>query len=237
MLVEIVHDLRFRVPALAPVADRDYRRFLHPSHCGRNPASYENPSRNAGLNQSDAKRERTPRGHHWDRSDHLHRNRTRGFLARNSRGEKRYPAASPASIPPHFTRTAAGEIRDWIPEDHFPPHRLKRLDRYAQFAVASAKMALDDAGIAYSRETPQASRRREFRHGSGRNRERRRSARAFPEEGNARRESDARASGLWRLGAFEHCDRVRLSRRRHDELEQLRQRHGRGRRSASLHSR
>src|SRR5206468_10218586 len=32
---------------------------------------------------------------------------------------------------------------------------LKRLDRYAQFAVASAKMALDDAGIEYSRENPQ----------------------------------------------------------------------------------
>ena len=54
-----------------------------------------------------------------------------------------------------FNAHCAGEIVDWIPEDHFPPHRLKRLDRYAQFAVASAKMALDDAGISYSRETPQ----------------------------------------------------------------------------------
>ncbi|PYI91836.1 MAG: beta-ketoacyl-[acyl-carrier-protein] synthase II, partial [Verrucomicrobia bacterium] len=34
-------------------------------------------------------------------------------------------------------------------------HRLKRLDRYAQFAVASAKMALDDAGIQYTREHSQ----------------------------------------------------------------------------------
>lgn len=49
----------------------------------------------------------------------------------------------------------AGEIPSWVPEEHFPPHRLKRLDRYAQFAVVSAKMALDDAGISYSRETPQ----------------------------------------------------------------------------------
>jgi 3-oxoacyl-[acyl-carrier-protein] synthase II len=48
-----------------------------------------------------------------------------------------------------------GEIPGWIPEDHFPPHRLKRLDRYAQFAVASAKMALDDARLPYSREAPQ----------------------------------------------------------------------------------
>ncbi len=35
------------------------------------------------------------------------------------------------------------------------PQRLKRLDRYAQFAVASAQLALDDAGINYSREHPQ----------------------------------------------------------------------------------
>jgi 3-oxoacyl-[acyl-carrier-protein] synthase II len=54
-----------------------------------------------------------------------------------------------------FNAHCGGEIQDWIPEDHFPPHRLKRLDRYAQFAVASAKMALDDAGLPYSRETPQ----------------------------------------------------------------------------------
>src|SRR5436305_6502043 len=54
-----------------------------------------------------------------------------------------------------FNAHCGGEITGWIPEDHFPPHRLKRLDRYAQFAVASAKMALDDAGLPYSRETPQ----------------------------------------------------------------------------------
>jgi 3-oxoacyl-[acyl-carrier-protein] synthase II len=54
-----------------------------------------------------------------------------------------------------FNAHCGGEISDWIPEDYFPPHRLKRLDRYAQFAVASAKMALADAGIPYSKEEPQ----------------------------------------------------------------------------------
>src|SRR3954447_11782909 len=54
-----------------------------------------------------------------------------------------------------FNAHCAGQILDWVPENHFPPHRLKRLDRYAQFAVASAEMALDDAGISYSRENPQ----------------------------------------------------------------------------------
>ncbi len=50
----------------------------------------------------------------------------------------------------------AGEIRDWNPGEFFPPHRLKRLDRYAQFSVASAALALRDAGLAYSPEDPQA---------------------------------------------------------------------------------
>ena len=54
-----------------------------------------------------------------------------------------------------FYAQCGGEIRDWTPEEFFPPHRLKRLDRYAQFAVASAKLALDDAGLTYSREEPQ----------------------------------------------------------------------------------
>jgi 3-oxoacyl-[acyl-carrier-protein] synthase II len=54
-----------------------------------------------------------------------------------------------------FNAHCAGEIRGWAPEEFFPPHRLKRLDRYAQFAVASAKLALDDAGLVYSREQPQ----------------------------------------------------------------------------------
>ncbi len=54
-----------------------------------------------------------------------------------------------------FHVRCAGEIRDWNAEEFFPPHRLKRLDRYAQFAVASAKLALEDAAISCSRENPQ----------------------------------------------------------------------------------
>jgi 3-oxoacyl-(acyl-carrier-protein) synthase len=54
-----------------------------------------------------------------------------------------------------FHAHCGGEIPDWEPAQFFPPHRLKRLDRYAQFAVASAKMALDDAGIEYSAASPQ----------------------------------------------------------------------------------
>src|ERR1700720_590348 len=53
-----------------------------------------------------------------------------------------------------FGVSCAGEISDWNPEEFFSPHRLKRLDRYAQFAVVSAKLALEDARFEYSREKP-----------------------------------------------------------------------------------
>lgn len=49
----------------------------------------------------------------------------------------------------------SGEVQDWDPSRFFPPHRLKRLDRYAQFAVASALLALKDSGLPWSRESPQ----------------------------------------------------------------------------------
>ena len=53
-----------------------------------------------------------------------------------------------------FRARNAGEVLDWDPAPFFPPHRLKRLDRYAQFAVASALLALEDARLPWSRETP-----------------------------------------------------------------------------------
>jgi len=51
----------------------------------------------------------------------------------------------------------AGEIRDWDGSAFFPPHRLKRLDRYVQFAVASARLALEDSGLAWSPDRLQPS--------------------------------------------------------------------------------
>ena len=70
-------------------------------------------------------------------------------------GEKTGISSIAGFDPSAFRVRCAGEIRDWNPEEFFPVHRLKRLDRYAQFAVASAKLALDDAHLDYSRETPQ----------------------------------------------------------------------------------
>ena len=64
-------------------------------------------------------------------------------------------AAFRLSIRARSTRSAEGRFPSWEPGGIFPPHRLKRLDRYAQFAVASALLALDDAGIGWSRDKPQ----------------------------------------------------------------------------------
>lgn len=48
-----------------------------------------------------------------------------------------------------FHARQAGEVKGWDLSSFFPPHRLKRLDRYAQFA-------LDDAGLPWSKERPQS---------------------------------------------------------------------------------
>ena len=58
--------------------------------------------------------------------------------------------------PSLFNARSAAEINDWEPEEFFPSQRLKRLDRYAQFAVGSAKLALEDSGLSYSPEDPQS---------------------------------------------------------------------------------
>ncbi len=56
-----------------------------------------------------------------------------------------------------FRANCGGEIREWDGAAWFPPNRLKRLDRYAQFAVASALMALEDAEIEWSRASPRGN--------------------------------------------------------------------------------
>ena len=58
--------------------------------------------------------------------------------------------------PSLFNARSAAEINDWEPEKFFPSQRLKRLDRYAQFAVGSARLALEDSGLSFSPGDPQA---------------------------------------------------------------------------------
>src|ERR1700734_4032769 len=54
----------------------------------------------------------------------------------------------------HYDAKCAGEITDFDPTQHFPPHKLKRIDRYAQFALVLTQQALDDAGLKLSPENP-----------------------------------------------------------------------------------
>ncbi|MGH2585925.1 MAG: beta-ketoacyl synthase N-terminal-like domain-containing protein, partial [Dehalococcoidia bacterium] len=46
-----------------------------------------------------------------------------------------------------FPSQIAAEIRDFHPQDFLESRRLRRLDRCAQFALASARLALEDAGL------------------------------------------------------------------------------------------
>ena len=48
--------------------------------------------------------------------------------------------------PSHFSSRVAAEI-DFDPLDYMSPKRARRLDRFSQFALVSAQMALDDAGL------------------------------------------------------------------------------------------
>ncbi len=44
------------------------------------------------------------------------------------------------------------EVKDWKPEAHFDSKVARHLDRFAQFAVAAAKEAIEDSGIDFTKE-------------------------------------------------------------------------------------
>jgi 3-oxoacyl-[acyl-carrier-protein] synthase II len=47
-----------------------------------------------------------------------------------------------------------GEVKSWTPEKWIEPKQVRRLDRYAQFAVVASKQAVDDSKIEFSKEDP-----------------------------------------------------------------------------------
>jgi 3-oxoacyl-[acyl-carrier-protein] synthase II len=49
-----------------------------------------------------------------------------------------------------FSTRIAGEVKDFDPEDYMDKKELRRLDRFTQFAVATTKMAFEDAGINFN---------------------------------------------------------------------------------------
>jgi 3-oxoacyl-[acyl-carrier-protein] synthase II len=56
--------------------------------------------------------------------------------------------------PTPFKSRIAAEIPDFRPHDHLDAKRAKRLDRFSQLAVASARLAIEDAAIHPEREDP-----------------------------------------------------------------------------------
>src|SRR5205085_4157137 len=54
--------------------------------------------------------------------------------------------------PSQFRSHNAAEINDFVPTDHLDHKRAKRLDRFAQFSVVAAQMALDDANLDLGKE-------------------------------------------------------------------------------------
>ena len=48
----------------------------------------------------------------------------------------------------------AGEIRDFEPLDYFDKKLARRMDRFAQFALAATDMAVRDAGLTHDPKNP-----------------------------------------------------------------------------------
>ena len=46
-----------------------------------------------------------------------------------------------------FPSRIAAQVDDFVPTDHLDPRRARRLDRFSQFSVAAARMAVEDAGL------------------------------------------------------------------------------------------
>ncbi|MFL5575907.1 MAG: beta-ketoacyl-ACP synthase II [Gemmatimonadaceae bacterium] len=54
--------------------------------------------------------------------------------------------------PSPFRSHNAAEVNDFVPGDHMEARRARRLDRFGQLSVATARMALEDAGLDLARE-------------------------------------------------------------------------------------
>ena len=64
------------------------------------------------------------------------------------------PSDAPLRDSPDLRAKHAAWISGFDPAAWFPPHRLKRLDRYMQFALASTRLALEDSGFAPGVDCP-----------------------------------------------------------------------------------
>ena len=54
--------------------------------------------------------------------------------------------------PTHFTSKIAAEVRNFDPSPYLSPKEIKRMDRFVQFAVCAAKIAVADSGMHLDKE-------------------------------------------------------------------------------------
>lgn len=58
----------------------------------------------------------------------------------------------PKEVIERYPSQVSGEVRDFTPEDYMDRREARRMARFGQFAVATARMALEDAGLDLDRE-------------------------------------------------------------------------------------
>jgi 3-oxoacyl-[acyl-carrier-protein] synthase II len=57
-----------------------------------------------------------------------------------------------------YRTTIAAEVKGWEPEKHFERREVRRLDRFAQFFLVAVRQAMEQAGLSYSEDDPEAAR-------------------------------------------------------------------------------
>jgi 3-oxoacyl-[acyl-carrier-protein] synthase II len=53
-----------------------------------------------------------------------------------------------------YTTSIAAQVKDFNPEDYIEKKKIKRMDKFVQFAVAAADMAIKDSGLDITKEDP-----------------------------------------------------------------------------------
>ncbi len=56
--------------------------------------------------------------------------------------------------PTDYKAKLAAEVKDFEPKDYMDPKSARRMERFAQFAVAAAKQAMEDSGLDMEKEDP-----------------------------------------------------------------------------------
>lgn len=57
-----------------------------------------------------------------------------------------------------YKTTIAAEVSGWDPEAYFERREVRRLDRYAQFFLVAVREAMNQAGLSYEEDSPEAAR-------------------------------------------------------------------------------